>query len=301
MRLLLFSGLIALAAAPVAARTWTDNTGRYTLEAELVAFDEDRVILQRDEDGALGSVDRARLSDADQQYLNSSDASEATARRDGAQLWTFANGLSVPGKVVDYVRRDVTVQRRRGHVYVNNRRFTNLPDVYQRIVPLIIGNAEGNNVVDEKSLEAWLVHRKGEPQTYTVDGVVLELESGDEYAVPFFLFSADDLEVLQPGWQAWLAASGDYDTQEDRTLELQSLAGAYQQGAQMKRQVAQIQLGLQAVDVGLTSLWEVTLYPQGGGQPLWVMAPGRDSRTAQANALANNPGYVVGPVRRLSR
>lgn len=302
MRLLFVLGLVCLVTSPLAARTWTDTSGNYTLDAELVAFDEDRVVLQRDADAALGSVERDRLSEEDQAYLASNEAQMAAKSRQGQQqLWSLTNGLKVPGRVVDYVRRDVTVQRRRGHIYVNNRRFSNLPEVYQRIVPLIIGNGEGNEVRDEKTLEAWLVHRKGAPQTYTVDGVLLELESGDEYALPFFIFSEEDLGVLQPGWEQWLAASGDYETQEDRTLELQSLAGAYQQDAESRRQVAQIQLGLQAVDVGLTSLWEVTLYPQGGGQPLWVMAPGRDSRTAQANALANNPGYVTGPVRRLSR
>ena len=58
---------------------------------------------------------------------------------------------------------------------------------------------------------------------------------------------------------------------------------------------------MQAVEIGLTSLWEVTLYPQNGGQPVWAVVPGRDSRTAQSNALAQNPGCTLGPVRRVSR
>ena len=42
---------------------------------------------------------------------------------------------------------------------------------------------------------------RGEPRTYTCEGVVLELENGDEYGVPFFFFSEDDLKTLSPGWQ----------------------------------------------------------------------------------------------------
>jgi hypothetical protein len=46
----------------------------------------------------------------------------------------------------------------------------------------------------------------------------------------------------------------------------------------------------------------VTLYPAAGqgGPPLWVVMPGRDSRQATAAALAQYPGYVAGPVRRVA-
>ena len=59
---------------------------------------------------------------------------------------------------------------------------------------------------------------------------------------------------------------------------------------------------MQAVQAGLTSLWEVTLFPAGGrgGPPLWVVVPGRDSRQATAAALQQNPGFVAGPVRRVA-
>lgn len=294
--------LLAGAADRTLGRTWTDDTGAYTIEADLVAFDDDQVILKRSSDGSLGSIDPTRLSEADLAYLQSEDAKAVAGEwADAPQTWTMRSGLKVPGRIVDFTQRQVTVQRRRGHVYVNDRRFENLPKIYKKIAPLVIGHFEGNAVSDEKSLTAWLVHRKGQPQTYTVDGVVLELESGDEYAVPFFLLSDADREVLQPGWEQWRAASGDYDTQQDHSFELQSLAAAYQRNAEQSQQIARLQLGMQAVDAGVTSLWEVTLYPAAGGQPLWVVVPGRDSRVAQQTALQQNPGYRVGPARRVSR
>ncbi|TWT42957.1 SHD1 domain-containing protein [Botrimarina hoheduenensis] len=292
--------LLASVATPVDARIWTDNSGKYTLDAELVGFDDDQVILQRATDKALGAVSLDRLSDADRDYLASEEGARSGKRLDEPQIWTLRNGLKVPGRVVDFVSKEVTVQRRRGRVYVNDRAFENLPEIYQRIVPKVIGHYEQNQVQDAKSLTAWLVHRKGAPQSYSVDGVVLEIDTGDEYSVPFFLFSEKDLAVLKPGWDAWAATAGDYDRQQDTSFELQSLAAAYQKNADVNRQIAQIQLGLQAVDAGVTSLWEVTLYPTNGSAPLWVVVPGRDSRVAQANALQQNPGCQVGPVRRVS-
>ena len=58
----------------------------------------------------------------------------------------------------------------------------------------------------------------------------------------------------------------------------------------------------QAVMLGTTQLWEVTLYPGRGaaGPPQWVVMPGLNSREAAANAVAKYPGYVPGPVRKVA-
>ena len=97
------------------------------------------------------------------------------------------------------------------------------------------------------------------------------------------------------------AAHDDYDSRAHHTFLLQSLAAARHHDAQVQREIAVMQLQLQAVQAGLTSLWEVTLYPAAGqgGPPLWVVMPGRDSRDADA-ALQQNPGFTAGPVRRVA-
>lgn len=291
---------------PTSARTWSDDTGAYTIEADLIGFDEDHVVLKRAADGALGLVDTERLSAADEAYVAEQRVAKA-AQPGEQQLWTLRGGLELPGRVVDFTRRDVTFQRRRGKVFVNDRVFENLPAVYRRIAPLIVGDQMQNQVKDEDSLRAWLTHLKGQPQAFTVDGVVMELASGDEYALPFFLFSESDLRLLRPGWEQWLAANGvdaqSMDSRAELSLALRTRAAQQQQTEEAQLQIAKLQLGVAAVNAGVTSLWEVTLYPGAGatGQPQWVVVPGRDSRVAQANALAQHPGYVLGPVRRVSR
>jgi hypothetical protein len=288
----------------LAARLWTDTTGSYTLEADLVAFSDTTVVLQRaDHDLVAFPIDK--LSDQDRQYLKSQDAGDLMKKSiEGPQTWTLRDGTKITGRIVDFTERDMTVQRRRGRIYVNDRVLENLPEFYQMLVPRIVAKLENLRSADRRALESWLIQQRGQPRTFHLEGVVLELESGDEYAVPFFLFSDGELSVMQPGWDEWKTAHGkqDFDAQAERAFLLRSLAAARHRDKQVQREIAMMQLKLQAVQAGVTSLWEVTLYPSSGqvGQPRWVVVPGRDSRQATAAALQQNPGFVAGPVRRVS-
>jgi hypothetical protein len=292
-------------AVPMAeARIWTDSTGRYTLEAEVVDFDDHTVILQR-ADHDLAAIPIDRLSSDDQDYLNSKAAKDMVHEwTGGCQTWTLRDGQEIVGRIVDHANRKVTVQRRRGRIYVNDRVMEHLPQFYQDLIPNIVAQQEGLRRADRRSLESWLVRQRGRPRTFHVEGVVLESENGDEFPLPFFLFAESDQDLLQQGWNEWLAAqsSDDYQVHEDQAFLLRTLAAARQRDSQVKREIAQMQLTLQTVQAGITTVWEVTLYPTAGhnGPPRWVVVAGRDSRQATENALRDFPGYVVGPVRRVA-
>jgi hypothetical protein len=299
------------ASEPAGARVWTDSTGRYTVEADLIAFNDEMVVLQR-EDHELGAVPIEKLSEADQEFLATKEAQAQSAKVTGAtQTWTLHGGTKLLGRLVGYARRDLTLQRRRGNIYVNDRRFENLPEIYQLMLPKIVAYFEDINEPDKAGLEAWLVRQKGLPRSFTIDGVTLEMENGDEYVVPFFLFSQADLKLLAPGWNAWLAAHGGekYDEQNQQAFLLQSLAAARQRDQQVQRRIALMQLNelaqqttLEAVQAGVTSVWEVTLYPGAriAGPPRWVVVIGRDSLDARNQAMSQHPGYIAGPIRRVS-
>lgn len=65
--LLIVLSLTALSTAW--SRTWTDTTGRYTIDADLVEVKEGNVVLKK-ADGELVSVPIDKLSRADRQYLD---------------------------------------------------------------------------------------------------------------------------------------------------------------------------------------------------------------------------------------
>ena len=295
--------VVAALANVAGARIWTDSTGRYTIEADLIAFNDKSVIIER-ADHELGQVPIEKLSPADRNYLKSKEASEAAKKASGAsQSWTMRSGLKVVGRVVGYARKQITLQRRRGNIYVNDRLFGNLPKIYQVMIPKIAAHFEHLVRDDKQALEDWLVAQMGQPRTFTVDGVLLELENGDEYVVPFFFFADAELSILKPGWERWIAADSkqQYDQQEDQSFLVQSLMAARQRDQQVQRQIAAMQLN-QAVIAGATSLWEVTLYPARGnvGRPQWVVMPGVNSAQAASSALAQHPGYIAGPVRKVA-
>lgn len=305
-RLLLAAWFVSVGVAAVAqGRVWTEATGQYTLEAELVAFDGKTVVLQR-ADHELVAIPVEKLSTEDRQYLESGDAGRALAEAEkGLQTWTLADGTQVTGRLVDYTQRDVTLQRRRGRIYVNDRPLDNLPEFYQQLLPKIVAKLEGLRRDDRRGLESWLVRQRGQARTFRLEGVLLEMENGDEYGVPFFMFSEEDQRLFRARWNEWLKAhrEEDYRSLEDHAFLLRSLAAARHRDKMVQREIALMHLNLQAVEAGVTSLWEVTLYPAAGqpGPPLWVVVPARDSRQATATALKQHPGYVAGPIRRVSR
>jgi hypothetical protein len=290
--------------AEATARVWTDSTGRYELEAELVVSNDRTVVLQR-ADHELVAIPIEQLSEPDREYLKSTEAGDvARQASEEMQTWTLRDGTKLAGRVVDYANVDMTIQRRRGRIYVNDRVLDNLPEFYQQLIPQIVAHFENLQRADRRALESWLVRQRAQPRTFRLEGVVLEAENGDEYAVPFFLFSDEDLKLLRAGWNEWLAAHGqkDYGARDDHAFLLRSLAAARQRDQLVQREIALMSLKLQKIQAGITSLWEVTLYPATGqgGPPQWIVVPARDSRQAAAAALQQNPGFVAGPVRRVA-
>ena len=301
-KFLLILFITTILSTPAEARKWKDVTGRYSLEADLVGFDDELVILQR-ENKELGSCPIDQLSKEDQAYLKSKEAFAIHDRNLGKmQTWTTVSGINVIGKVVDFAKKDVAIQSRRGRTYVNDTAYKNLPEIYRTMVRRIITHFEGVELKDEAALNRWVRSLRGDARTYHLEGIVMELENGNEYGIPFFLLSKKDQEVLAAGYDEWAAAKEKTETEEENSLHLQSQAAAYQQDQAMQREVARMRFNMEAIRTGLTSAWEVTLYPGPGvfGPPVWVVTMGRNSEIATQSALMQYPGYIRGPVRKVS-
>lgn len=390
--------VVFAAVAPANARIWKDATGHYTIDADLVGFDDDRVVLQR-KNKELGSCPIDKLCKEDREYLKSKEALEIHTRNlDQTQTWAMSNGLKVVGRIVDYERDEIVIQQQKGKVFINDKPFDDLPVIYQDILLRVIETAESVPMPNKQALENWVstsaIFKGGKSENYNLEGVVLELQDGESYAVPFNLFAEKEQKLLKSGWDAWveshkavpappvpatpqdpnstqggevvlpapakgitpqgdptgselpppaqgLTGSGndaglpkpakgftadlgnDVKTnplgagaanstrqdnghnykQDNQAFHLQSLASAYQRDQKVNRQIALMNLNMQAIQAGLTSAWEITLYPKSGNPypPKWVVTYGRNSQIATQEALRQNPGYYSGPVRKVSR
>ena len=192
------------------ARVWKDVTGLYTINADLVGFDDDMVILQR-ENKELGSCPIDKLCKEDREYLKSKEALEIhNSHIDQTQTWTMSNGLKVVGKIVDYERDEVVIKQENGKVVVNDKPFDGLPEIYQDILLRVVETSESMPMPNKKALEDWVRtspnFRNGKSENYNLEGVVFELQDGSQYAVPFYLFAKKEQAMLKSGWDAWLAS-----------------------------------------------------------------------------------------------
>jgi hypothetical protein len=274
--------------------------------AALVDFDDRTVVLKKDS-GRLIAMPIAKLSQADQEFLHSKAAADAAWQHArGNRLWVLPDGASLAGHVLDYGRRKVVIQRRLGEVMVDGKPYKKLPKLDQYLVRRIIEQFDGTTIKDLSGLEAWALKQRGDPRQFDCPGVLMEMEDREKAVIPFFVFSREDREFLEPGWAQWAAPEEDakrkaeYDAQKQReaTLLLRARARDYQRDL-ATRQIVE----LTAVESGLVDEWLVQLYPKPGvpGLPMQVFIPAHDSQMARVEAVTRYPGYFIGPIARASR
>ena len=101
----------AAASAIAAGRTWTDHSGKFTIEAELVDIEGETVRLRRPS-GDEFTIPLARLSAADQEYVRRQAAGAAAGDSSQATLdeIEFLAGSKLRGKIVARDEQTVTIE-----------------------------------------------------------------------------------------------------------------------------------------------------------------------------------------------
>ncbi len=295
--------VLNLFAGPSLGREWTSASGSYKLDAEEISFNETMVVLKRPT-GELVAVEIAELSEADKKYIQSQEAKEAKAKAaDEMQTWTSKDGMKVRGRVLAFGRKDLVVQRKLGQVFVNEKKFSTIDPLHQRLVFRILSELEGTKIEDDKQLHEWSKTLGGVPKTYTLEGVLLQLESGDEIGVPFFLFAPEELAILEPGWELWKERAESDDSRNRESFLVNSAAMAYQRDRAANQQIEMLKLDMLGAVAGVTAIWQVGLAPgpRSYGRPVTVMITAQNSDIASQRAMQRYPGYIFVGVRRASR
>jgi hypothetical protein len=306
MKYLLLCFAISLSCGSCLAREWTDASGRHSWKADLLGASKQLVVL-RDRHGELQAVQVIELSDADQAFVAKSLEEPDSKVDRNIHTWTMQSGLKVRGDVLGYKSGPVVIENRSGVPYVNGKRFRGIDPVYQAMLPKLVAATEDDSVESIDDFKTWAKKLRREKRTIQVDGILLKLEGGDEYAVPLFLFAKQDRQILENGWQQWSEEKATNKRKEQEDVLLRAEADEYQRhrgtNEQENKRIQMMQLGLLAVDAGITSLWEVQLTPGRGvyGRPMKVVVPANDSRAAQQTARQRYPGYIAGLSRQISR
>jgi len=304
--------ILLLAHASATAKEWTDKSGLLKIQGTILAADDKEVVIKLDKktkDHELLAVEIEQLSDADQAYLRSQEMADSMKSEGDKHAWELKNGMKVFGKVVRFVRKDVTLQRRRGKLYVNDRPIDNLPEVYQRMIPHVVEHFEKTKFADNRAFDTWVEKQRMNVRTFPCEGVMIEFPNGDEYAVPLFFLTDSANATLKPSYDQWLSELGyQRDTeqaqeqQRQQELYLQSQAASFQQNQQEMLKIAKLQLVMNSVAAGAVDLWEVMLYPPFGVNafPISVVVPARNSADASFIAMQRNPNYRLGPMRKVA-
>ena len=74
--LVVWMGGVGCFTSSVTARTWTDKTGQFTTEAELIEVKDEKAFLKK-ADGQVIGIATSELSEVDQEYLKSLDPHDA--------------------------------------------------------------------------------------------------------------------------------------------------------------------------------------------------------------------------------
>lgn len=295
-------------AAPAAVRRWTDPMGRVVVEGEYFAANEGTVVIRKPTGELLG-VDLLELSAADQEFVAARRQTELDAKRADPELdlwkphvWTMRDGTTFRGEVVAFGRREVTFRRNTGVTMVNETPYSRLEPFYQKLVLLIVAEFADPSVKTERDLTLWARSLRGQPKTFTVEGVLLRLEDDRELPIPFFVLSRADMAFLRPGWEQWKSENATYEARQREDFLLQVQADQYQADRAQAQQIQMMKLEMMAAATGLTRFWEVQLLPGPGvwARPLSVVVSARDNVTAQQMAMMQYPGFVAGAVRVLS-
>ncbi len=290
------------------ARQWSDISGRYKVDADLIAINDDVVVLKT-KDSRLIAVEISQLSKPDQEFLRSEEAGATKLdAKDKDHVWVLQGDLKVIGRVVGYFAGDLTVERRNARIFVDGTEDSQVPEQVMTMLPRIVEHYETAKIKDLPGLKEWLSKHGKLPHIYPVEGVRIALPSGEELKVPIFMFGSAERALLEPGLARWKALQKEKLEDTDRSrydrreaLMLSSAARAYQQDQAFKNQAQLMQLDLLAIDAGVTDLWEVLLLPPNPyAYPFTVVVPARDSATAQAVAAQRYPAYTVDATRKLA-
>lgn len=286
-------------------RTWTSLKGGVTIKGDLIASDDSTIIIKRQNSGRLAAVKLDELSPEDRQYVGEHAVENPSGSSDPDQMqtWTSSDGLKIRARVVAYGKKDYTIANIRGVPTINGKAFSSMDPLHQAVALRVLSKLESTPINDAADLRRFVSLLAGKPKTYPLEGVLMQLASGDQIAVPFFMFRQKDLDILQAGWESWQQSEESSQGSED--LMMRAEAMAYQQAAsqQAKHQRLELlKLNMLATRTGLTSIWEVQLQPNRGvyGRPTSVMVTARNSELATQMALSNYPGYSLIGVRRAS-
>ena len=287
-------------------REWSDATGTHRFKGDLMAAGDKTVVLRRP-NGDLEAYSVEELSEADRSFVQE----HLSGEHDGLapekmQIWTSRDGLRFRGKVIGYGSNVVRLKYERGAIQVNGRPIQGLDQVYQMTIPKVVAEFDDQRVTSTDELTLWGRRLHGKEKSFDVAGVEMQLDNREKVTVPLFLFSDDEREILEDGWESWKTETAQEEDRQRDSFLARAAAEEYQRNRESEeridRRIRVMQLQLLAVRSGIANLWEVQMLPRPGvrARQVSVVVTAKTSAEATAMAASGYPAFVPGLVRQLN-
>jgi hypothetical protein len=306
--LAIVSALVLALPNSTLARQWTDKSGNFHLEAELVFVEEGVVVLDAGQKG-LVAVRLEQLSDEDVAFVKSEGAREAIRTRSGTDAdpeWELVDGTVIKGSLTEVTVQRLVIARKLSKIYVNAQPLEDARPIYHKLIPLIVNHFEGTHLQSLKEVEDFLTKRSPPAVEYVVESVVLSTESAGAIHIPNFLFKERFQTMFAPALaraRALQEAELSEEEiaairQEERALLYPYRSNAIHTGAD-PRAVRMLRFGSAPVAIAPLEAWEVNMVSNVPYRaPFTALIFADDSASAGAIAAERFPGYVVGGVSR---
>jgi hypothetical protein len=128
--------------SPLLAREWSDNSGHFKVEADLIAFDGETVVL-RAKSGRLLAIKLADLSAADLAHLKTPEVASfenATPIPDAPTEWSLQNGQVVRGAITGIGNQQVAIFRRDSKIHISFDGKELVDPIYEALLPEIVNH-----------------------------------------------------------------------------------------------------------------------------------------------------------------
>jgi len=308
--LLLLTLLFGL--SPLQAREWSDNSGHFKVEADLIAFDGDTVVL-RAKAGRLLALKLADLSKTDVEYLktpevagfeNSSPIPEAPTE------WSLKNGQIVRGAITGIGIQQVVIFRRDSKVHISFDGKELTDPIYKVILPEIVNQVASTSFKTLEELDRHLAALKPPSVTYAVPAVTIATNKGN-VGIPNFLLKKEEQNYLWTASERLRSLQESEITSEEREKIASPenfLARSYSRGRNQAVntpvEISQIQLDFlsnAALVAARAEFWEVVISPPNAYlMPFTVVVPAVNSADAGAQVAARFPQYQLVGISRAS-
>ncbi len=296
--LLLISGSLSLA-----AREWSDSSGNFKVEADLVAFDGETVVLKA-KTGRLLALKLADLSKSDLEYLKTPEvaAFENSAPVPEAPTeWSLQNGQVVRGAMAGIGIQKVLIFRRdaKTHISFDGKEITH--PIYKTLLPEIVNQLASTSFKTLEELDRHLATLKPPSLAYALPSVTVSTDKGT-VCIPNFLFKKEEQKYIWAASERLRSLQDSELSSEDREKLLARenfLARSYGRGRNQAVngpvEISQMQLDFlanAALVAARAEFWEVVIAPPNAYMmPFTVLVPAANSGDAEAQVAARYPGY----------